>query len=294
MKFDYIREFVTAADSVELQKAAAELGISPSLLTKHMSALEIKAGTSLFMRRRTTTLSRYGEAFLPYAAAFVRLQDRYRKDFSGQDPALSGELTIGVSPLYFRDRSRHVLSAFTEAYPQVSLHTVYHEDEDIGRMLLSGECDLAFIRKSRYTKHEEGLVYLPFSSVPLSAVLMKGHPLAEADSVDLGMLRYVRIFMFEENLRTSDIVLKRCRELGFVPDLVYTDPYSVPDRVKSGEGILLYPVPPEVMDQDSEFQYVPLEPVITCDIELALRREALSDLPWGFLRFAMETDKKTV
>ena len=294
MKFDYIREFVTAADSVELQKAAAVLGISPSVLTKHMSALEIKAGTSLFLRKRGTTLSRYGKAFLPYAVSFIRLQDSYRKDFSGLDPDLSGELTIAVSPLYFRDRSRHVLNAFTEAYPHVVLQTVYHGDEDIGRVPLTGECDLAFIRKSRYTKHEEGLVYFPFSSVRLSAVLMKGHPLAGADSVDLGMLRYVRIFMFEENLRTSDIVLKRCRELGFVPDLVYTDPYSVRERVENGEGILLYPVPAEVMDQDTQFRYVPFEPEITCDIELAMRREALSDLPWGFLRFAMEMDKKTV
>lgn len=293
MKFDYIREFIAAADSVELQKAAADLGISPSVLTKHMSALEIKAGTSLFMRKRRTALSRYGEAFLPYAVELVRLQDRYRRDFSGLDPELSGELTIAVSPLYFRDRSRHVISAFTEAFPNVTLNMVYHGDEDIGRMMLTGECDVAFIRKSRFTKHEDGLIYFPFRSIRLSAVIRNDHPLAGADSVDLGMLRYIRIFMYEENLRTSDIVLKRCKELGFVPDLVYTDPYDAQERVKNGEGILLYPVPPEVMDQQP-FSCVPLEPEITCDIELAMRREALSDLPWGFLRFAMEMEKKTV
>ena len=293
MKFDYIREFVAAAASEELQKAAAALKISPSSLTKHMSALESEIGVSLFLRTRKTTLSRYGKLFLPYAGELTELQDRYRRDLSGESGVLTGELTISVSPLFYRDRSRQVINAFSEANPNAVLNMVYHEDENIARELLTGRSDLAFIRKNRYTKHEEGLVYHPFQSKRLYTVCMNDHPLAGADNVDLSMLRYVRMYMYENNRNISDIIIKRCRQLGFEPELVFTDAYDALEHVKSGDGVLLYPMLEEVTERRSQLSYVPLEPVITCDIELAMRREPLSDLQWGFLRFAMQHDKKS-
>ena len=206
---------------------------------------------------------------------------------------LSGILTIAVSPLFYRDRSRHVMDAFTEVFPDAVLNMVYHEDEIIAQELLSGHCDLAFIRKNRYTKHEEGLVYYPFQSNRLYAVCMNDHPLAGFDSVDLSMLRYVRMYMYEKNLGTSDIITRKCRRLGFDPELVFTDAYDALEHVKIGDGVLLYPMPDEMTQRKTQLSYVPLEPVITCDIELAMRRESLSDLQWGFIRFAMEYDKKS-
>ena len=292
MKFDYIREFVTAARSAELQQAAAALSISPSSLTKHMSALESEIGASLFLHCRRTTLSRYGKIFLPYAEELASLQEKYKLDLLGVRSKLSGELTISVSPLFYRDRSRQVINSFSETFPDTVLNIVYHEDESIGQELLSGHCDLAFIRVNKFTKHEDGLIYYPFQSNKLFAVIMNDHPLAGVDNVDMNMLRYVRLYMYEKNLNTSDTIIKRCKDEGFEPDLVFTEAYMALDNVKNGEGILLYPVPDDMISTDSQLSYVPIEPVITCDIELAMRREPLSDLQWGFLRFAMENDKK--
>ncbi len=293
MKFDYIREFTIAAASDELQQAAAALKISPSSLTKHMSALESEIGVSLFNRTRKTSLSRYGKIFLPYAQELKALQDRCRQDFSGGSGEIRGALTIAVSPLFYRDRSRLVMSSFSETFPETSINMVFHEDESISGALLSGECDLAFIRKNRFTKHEDSLVYYPFQSNRLYAVMMKDHPLSGADTVDLGMLRYVRMYMYENNLNTSEIIIKRCRALGFEPDLEFVEAYSALEHVRNGDGILLYPMPDDVMDKESQLSYVPLVPLITCDIELAMRREPLSDLQWEFLRFAMEKVRKT-
>ena len=292
MKFEYIREFVTAASSEELQQAAFALSISPSSLTKHMSALEAEIGASLFMRTRRTQLSRFGKIFLPYAKKLTELQDSYRHDYSEWDGGLSGELTIAVSPLYFRDKSRQVINKFTETFPDTTLNLLYQEDENIGRALLCGHCDLAFIRKNKNTKHQDGIVYFPFQKDRLFAVCMNDNPLSGVDNVDLSMLRYVRLYMYEDNLNTSDIIIKRCRDLGFEPELVFTDACSALDHVRNGDGIFLYPMPDDAMDMKSQLCYVPIEPMISCEVELAMRREALPYLPWEFLIFAMNYDIK--
>ena len=111
MKFEYLREFIVAARSQELQQAAAELGISLSSLSKHLKSLELEIGAPLFVRARRTVLSHYGRILLPYAQELVALQDEYRADFSGGVNS-SGELTVALSPIQFRERSGQVIEEF--------------------------------------------------------------------------------------------------------------------------------------------------------------------------------------
>lgn len=292
MKFDHIRHFLAAAEAEEFRHAAAACGISPSVMTKHMTTLESEIGFSLFKRTRRVELSLAGEVFLPYAKQFISLQDRVRKSFSGSGEDISGEITVAMSPLYYRDRSRKIVDGFTSEHPSLKLNTLYADNPSISGLLLSGRCDMAFIRKDFRALREEQLVYHPFSGDRLAAVFMKDHPLAEAASIDLSQLRYVRMFIHTENMNTSELVIKHCRAAGFDPDLVSTDPYSSFDRVKNGEGILLYPLPEGTLDADSPFTAVPVEPKILCETELVLRREPITDEMWTFLRYAIEQDHK--
>ena len=96
MKFDYLREFVAAAQSEEMQQCAKELGISPSVLSKHMKAIEQELGVPLFMRSRKTELSPYGKILLPYAKELVKIQDDYEQDFSEQNEEVSPKLVVGL------------------------------------------------------------------------------------------------------------------------------------------------------------------------------------------------------
>ncbi len=290
MKFEHIRQFTTAAEADELQQAAAACGISPSVLTKHMTTLESEIGSSLFKRTRKVNLSLAGEVFLPYARDFVHLEDRVRKAFSGTAKDTPGEITLAIPPLYYRDKCRKVVEGFAAEHPSMKLNTLYVENRSISNLLLSGGCDMAFLRKDFRAVREEKLIYHPFSSYRLDAVLAREHPLAEATSIEISQLRYVRMFIHTENMNTADVIIKNCRAAGFEPDLVRTDLYSSFDRVKNGEGILLYPLPEGSLGDDSSFTAVPLEPKILCETKLVLRREPIGDELWTFLRYAMEQD----
>ncbi len=288
MKYEYIREFVTAAGSEELQKAAADLNISPSVLTKHMSSLASEIGASLFLRTRKTELSRFGKIFLPYAEELTDIQDRYTEDFSGSKRTDTGEVTVSVYPLYYKAKSRELLDGFREAYPGISLNLTLCDNADISSQLLSGNCSIGLIRRDFRSKRAEGLIYYTVYCCKLAAIMMHDHPLAEADSVDFEMLRYVKLFMLPDNLHTSDIITKRCHDLGYEADLEFYDEYTSYEKIKNGEGILLYPVSISGAGAGTEFKFVPIEPEIDCCVDLVLRREALDGPAWELLRYAME------
>ena len=68
MEIDYIREFITLAQVQNYMAAAEESYISQPSLTKHIKAIEMELGVSLFDRTtRKVHLNQFGRTFLPYA-----------------------------------------------------------------------------------------------------------------------------------------------------------------------------------------------------------------------------------
>ena len=291
MKFDYIREFVTAAKSAELQQAAATLHITPSSLTKHMSALEGEIGADLFLRTRGTQLSRFGKIFLPWAEQLAELHDTYALDFSGNLPAPAGKLRIGISPVRNKDRVRELFDSFAEARPGITLEPLYAEESTLCEQVTAGACDCALVSRQLIENGEDDLICFPFFSYRLSAIFLKEHPLAGAASLGLEQLRYIRIVMDEDYRMLGETVRKKCRALGFEPDLSYYETYEAFNQIRGGESVHLHPISPELIRTSSSFTAVPVTPAMLLDLDLVLRREALDGLLWTFLRFALEKDK---
>ncbi len=292
MKFEYIREFVTAAKSVELQQAAAALGISPSSLTKHMTALENEIGASLFKRKRKTELSRFGRLFLPFAKQLADLHDNYSLEISDGLPSPSGSLNIGMSPSQNKDKVRRIFGGFSEAYPDVRLERLFADERQLCDKVRAGKCDIAVVGRISHEEREDGLIFFPFCSYRLSAIFLKSHPLSGATAVDLQQLRYIRTIMDKESSDAGEMLMRQCRALGFEPVIEYTDTYQAFELVRSGEGVLLHTLSPGVLDKNSAFASVPVMPEITSALDLALRREALDSPAWVFMKYVMERENK--
>ena len=287
MKFEYLREFIVAARSQELQQAAAELGISLSSLSKHLKSLELEIGAPLFVRARRTVLSHYGRILLPYAQELVALQDEYRADFSG-GVSSSGELTVALSSIQFRERSGQVIEEFMLTNPSVLLHTVEFGNSELCEQLLSGRCDVAFIRSQPTLERDPALVYYPFCSDRLVAFLPPEHPLAAAESLGFEQLRREKILLRSENSAIARVVKRECAALGFEPEIGYVSSFAIYDMVRRGEGISLYLAQPVSHDYGMPLAIVPVEPPVVSCMDVVVRREPLSPPAEAFLRFVLE------
>lgn len=290
MKFDYLREFVAAAHSKEMQLCAKELNISPSVLSKHIKSMEQELGVSLFLRSRKTELSPYGKILLPYAQELVNVQDDYLRDFSGTVNAAPPKLLVGLSPIQFRERSGQLLEKFILQHPQEVL--IREADNSaLCQMVHSGEIDMAFVRTQPDLHRDPELVYVPFCSDPMVAFLPLEHPLAQAASVTIEDLKDEHILLRSEKSTISRVYIEKCAQLGFTPDISYhSGSYVGYDLARRGEGITLYLAPPaDTTRNQSQLAYVPIHPKIVSFVDVVFRPWHLPALGQELLQLVHRT-----
>ena len=288
MKFDYLREFIVAARSGELQQAASELGISLPTLSKHIKAVELEIGAPLFIRSRKTVLSQYGRIMLPYAQELIALQDEYRSDFASGAPTEKGELTIGLSPIQFRERSGALLEEFMLTNPTVSVKTVEYGNSELCKHIKDRDCDIALVRTQPEICRDPELVYYPLCADNLVAFLNPEHPLAREKSITFEQLKFENIYLRSENSTIYKVCVSEFEKLGYMPKIFFGGSFSVYDTVRRGEGITLYLAPPVSEEYSTPLAIVPVSPPVTSFMDIVFRRESMSAAAEIFFRFMMD------
>lgn len=285
MKFDYLREFVAAAQSEEMQQCAKELGISPSVLSKHMKAIEQELGVPLFMRSRKTELSPYGKILLPYAKELVKIQDDYEQDFSDNAEEVTPKLIVGLSSIQFRERSGQLMESFILKHSQEVL-LKEADNAALCQMVAEGEIDIAFVRTQPELHRNPNLIYIPFCSDPMVAFMPPEHPLADSPSVTIEDLKDEHILLRSENSTVNRVYSEKCAELGIEPRISYHSQYVNYDMVRRGEGITLYLAPPAGNKRSQQqLAIVPIRPHIISFVDVVFRPRQLPQLGVELLQF---------
>lgn len=284
MKFDYLREFVAAAQSQEMQQCAKELGISPSVLSKHIKAIETELGVPLFLRSRKTELSPYGKILLPYAQELVTIQDDYLRDFSESADAVAPQLTVGLSPIQFRERTGQLLETFLQKHPQEVLIREA-DNAALCQMVADGEIDMAFVRTQPTLTRDPNLIYVPFCSDPMVAFMHPEHPLSNAPSITIEDIKDEHILLRSENSGVYRAYTAKCAELGITPTISYHSAYAIYDMVSRREGITLYLAPPAGNKRpQQQLAIVPIRPHIISFVDVVFRPRHIPNLGIELLR----------
>ena len=278
MKFDYLREFVAAAQSEEMQQCAKDLGISPSVLSKHIKAIEQELGIPLFMRSRKTELSPYGKILLPYAKELVKVQDDYLQDFSETAEDIQPQLIVGPSPIQFRERTGQLLETFIQTHPQ-EVQIREADNAALCQMVADGEIDMAFVRTQPELIRDPNLVYIPFCSDPMVAFMPPDHPLAKAPSITIEEIKDEHILLRSENSGVYRAYSAKCTELGITPKISYHSAYVIYDMICRGEGITLYLAPPAGNKRNQQqLAIVPIRPHIISFVDVVFRPRHIPQL----------------
>ena len=285
MKLDHLREFAVAARSKEFQLAAKELAISPSVLSKHIKALEQELELPLFTRARKPALTAYGEILLPYAEQLAALQREYLAEFSGTGTDPKDHLVIGLSSIQYREQAGQFLENFTAAYPNAGISMRTAPRGQLAGLVLSGQCDVAFIRSVRSLERDPGLIYFPFCIDRMVAFLPPEHALARARSVSIRDLGGETVFLRTKDSTTYRIFTEACKRVGIAPNIRFVSSHGIYDMVRRGEGITLYLAPPSGL-HEGQLAVVPISPAIHTFVDIAARRDGITPPVRRFLQHA--------
>lgn len=288
MKFEHLREFLTAAESKEMQQAAEVLKLSPSALSKHMKALEKELGAPLFKRARHIELTQPGQVLLRYARQLVALQDEYLSEFSRTGRESVGSLVIGLSPIQFRERSGQILEQYmlTDTAAEVRIREA--GNSELCGLVRSGECDLVFTRTQPELTRDTDLVYMPFCADEMVAFLPPDHPLSAEESITISQLRGEKILLRSEKSAIHRVFTAECEKAGFEPDIAFAGSFAVYDLVRRGEGITLYLAPPSSPGYGRPLAIVPIRPAIVSFVDIVFKRNSLSAAARDFLQYVQE------
>lgn len=284
MKFEYLREFVTVAQSAQMYEAAQTLGIGLPSLSKHMKALEMELGVPLFMRARKVVLTQYGRTMLNYAQELVVLQDQYQMDFQKMmNP--DAELTIGVSQFQYRGSIDELIERYQQSDSSLRFLMKEARNSDLPVLVLNGSCDLAFVRSMNNLPRMKGLVYFPYCMDRLVACISASHPCAKQKTVSFAELKEETIFLRSENSMIHNILAEKYAGLGVLPQVSLCGFYAAFDNVRKGNGITYYMAPPPAADFGDALVMVPVEPPVYTYVDIVARTGHITPPIESFLQF---------
>lgn len=171
MTTEQLQYFLMLADCLNYSMAAERLFISPSTLSRSISAFETEIQTKLFLRSKNrVSLTRAGQLMYERAPELLEQMLSLELDCRELGDGFSGRLDIGVpddqqiNPWIIRAARR-----FQAAYPRVSTIYISGSPEDLKSGLIAGTCDVIMsvrfgnecvttLRETRYAADEPVLV----------------------------------------------------------------------------------------------------------------------------------------
>lgn len=149
MNFVNLKYFLTAAEELNITKAAQKLYISPQSLSNHISRLEQELNVDLFEHTPKLRLTYAGACVARLAAQMLNLNREMQIQLNDIINQRRGSLSIG---LVTRARGRillpTILPTFHRLNPDIELHLEVGPSDALLSKLKDGSLDLIFTMKS--------------------------------------------------------------------------------------------------------------------------------------------------
>ena len=191
-------------DTHNITRAAEQLYITQSALSKRIRSIENELGAKLFIRsHQGIRFTPAGENVLNYTENSLKQLQELRRNLDSMQGSVCGTLNAGISINFAHYRLPDMLALYHREYPQVRLHISTGQSRDIYRQMTEGNLDMAVIRgeypwdSMRYLLSQENmcLVYnREYIGKSLKDYLFIGR---KTDSVQTGM---VNRWLYEHDL----------------------------------------------------------------------------------------------
>ena len=239
-----LRQFIAVAEELHFHKAAVRLHMAQPPLSQAINRLEDKLGFSLFTRnKRGVKLTPAGSAFLSAAYSTLKELELGIEHARQVSEGIAGKLTVTAVSIAYYESLLSTLRQFREAYPKVQLIIKEMPSSSQAKAILSGEADIAFMRKlpisaenveSRLLLDEEIVMALPAH-----------HPKAKGGQIDLRDFAGEDFVFTPEALGTGyhSQLIALCEAAGFYPKVVQeaAQIHTLIGLVACGFGVALVP-----------------------------------------------------
>ncbi len=213
MELDQLRYFLRVAERGNFTRAAEDLLISQSALSRSIQKLEESLGQPVFERQtRTVSLTEAGKLLQTRAQQVLMILEDTKAEIT--DDGQSGRVRVGAIPTIAPYYLPEILQRFAAEFPKASLVVQENTTDRLIKSCMQGEIDLAILAlpiPAKYLEIEE------LFAEELLLVLPPGHPLAEKARIRLSDIESLPFVLLNEAHCLADNIVSFCRQQAFQP-----------------------------------------------------------------------------
>jgi LysR family transcriptional regulator, hydrogen peroxide-inducible genes activator len=253
MELAQLRHFLKVAEHENFTRAAQEVSLSQSALSRSIARLEEELGQPLFERQtRKVTLTECGKLLVGRAGQILQLIDDTRAQFN--DDGQTGRIRVGAIPTiapYFLPAR---LKAFQREFPKATVVVAEDTTDNLLKRLKDGQVDVVIAAQpieARYLQVDK------LFDEELLLVSASKSPLASQSVIQLRDLESWPFVLLGEAHCLTDSIVSFCRQKSFHPLSVERTSQlaTVQELVALDHGISLVPKMAAALDSSSRRVY---------------------------------------
>jgi len=240
MNLRSIRYFVAVAEGLSYSRAAEQLNISQSAISRQIQLLEEELGIKLFDRfGRGVQLTATGEELLAESQAIINKVSALREHARELAGGIRGVLRIGTTPQTLESFVARVLNQYRQKYPNIAVTLIEDGSANLINKIEAGDVDLAFValpKNSLFAKRE----LFPFGAL---AVLPPSHPLAMRRTIEIEELADQQLLLLRHSFMTRQLFDGACALSHITPKILVesSSPHGLVSLANEGHGIAIIP-----------------------------------------------------
>lgn len=253
VEFQQLEQFVAVARARNFTRAAAELNISQSALSRAIQKLEEQVGRPLFERKpREVVLTDLGELLLDRAKEILKMVEDTFSLIS--EASRHGRIRLGAIPTIAPYFLPGLLRTFSGLHPEISIIVQEDTTENLLKRCSHGEIDLAILAQPVIAKYLE---VAELFDEELFLVVPAGHALSERAEITPEAVEAYPFVMLNEAHCLTDNIASYCRQQSVQPVTVdrISQLTTVQELVALGHGISIVPEMARRLDSDERRVY---------------------------------------
>ena len=217
MDIKQFKYFLQICESKSFSKAAKHLYLTQQGLSKAIKVLEEELGVPLFYRTKSgIKLTEYGECLRSKAQNILNetniILDEIDKLKGSNNSIINVAFAFGV----INALPANFLTTFREIYPSIQVNVKEYPDYACEEAIRNENVDIGFTISPINSKE---LDYTTIKSDKLCLLVNKKNPLSRKTSVDFSEIKNEKFVIVNENFKTYDNFVSRCRKAGFEPNI---------------------------------------------------------------------------
>ncbi|MDI1314828.1 LysR family transcriptional regulator [Prosthecobacter sp.] len=246
-------QFVVLARTKNFTRAAEELHLSQSALSRAIQKLEDQLGQPLFERKpREILLTDLGGLLLDRAKQIIKLMEDTFSELS--EAGRRGRVRLGAIPTIAPFFLPSLLSSFAKKYPDISIIVQEDTTDMLIKRCTHGEIDLAILALPVSAKHLE---FEPLFDEELLLLLPLGHPLESQKNITAESVDDYPFVMLNEAHCLSENIASFCRKQSVQPVTIERTSQlaTVQELVSLNHGVSIIPEMARKIDNSVQRTY---------------------------------------